>query len=267
MSLHDTVKDHYGHADLADVIVRALSANGVDTAALKPTDLAPVDQLHAGFAPATEYVLDALAVGPETRLFDVGCGIGGGSRMAAARGARVVGIDLTPEFIVSAQSLTDLTGLSDRITFVNSSADALDLPDASFDAAMMIHVGMNISDKRAVFTEVRRLLAPGGRFAVFEQMRAGAGDLTYPLPWALDESSSFVATPEEYVADLEAAGFTIDSTEDRTSFVAGSPPRGSSSPGLSPAVIFGPEFMTRIGNNVAASDDGILGAFLIVARC
>ena len=69
------------------------------------------------------------------------------------------------------------------------------LPDASFDRASLIHVGMNIADKGAVFAEVRRLLVSDGVLGVYEQMRIGPGDLTYPLPWAVDERSSFVASP------------------------------------------------------------------------
>jgi hypothetical protein len=56
-----------------------------------------------------------------------------------------------------------------------------------------------------VFAEVHRLLEPGGVFGLYEQMRIGPGDLTYPLPWAVDERSSFVASPEEYERDLTAA--------------------------------------------------------------
>ena len=74
----------------------------------------------------------------------------------------------------------------------------------------MVHVGMNIPDKQAVFAEVHRVLAPGGRFALYEQMRTGDGDLPYPLPWAEDERSSFVETVDDYSAHLEAAGFTVD---------------------------------------------------------
>ena len=45
---------------------------------------------------------------------------------------------------------------------------------------------MNLPDKPAVFAEVRRVLAEGGLFGLFEQVRTGPGTLTYPLPWAQD---------------------------------------------------------------------------------
>ncbi|MDN5894447.1 MAG: class I SAM-dependent methyltransferase [Nocardioides sp.] len=264
MDVDKQVTDHYGSPDLAATILAAVAAGGGDTTRLAPQDLAPIDHLHAGFAAATAHVLDELEVDAGTRLLDVGCGIGGGCRMAAARGARTVGVDLTAEFIRSASILTELTGLAARATFLTTSASAIDLPDGSFDTAMMLHVGMNLPVKVAVFTEVRRLLAPGGRFAVYDQMRTGAGQLTYPLPWAVDESTSFVSTPGDYRADLETAGFRIESSRERTREQAGAPsaPAGNT---LSPAVIFGPDFVTRIENNIAATEAGLLGAHLIIA--
>jgi SAM-dependent methyltransferase len=97
VDVHDLVTGHYGAAgDLATAILRALSGAGVDTDHLGAADLFPVDQLHAGGAPASKHVLDRLGVAPGVRLLDVGCGIGGVSRMAAMAGAAVTGIDLTP---------------------------------------------------------------------------------------------------------------------------------------------------------------------------
>ena len=129
---------------------------------------------------------------------------------------------------------------------------------------MINHVGMNIPEKDRVFAEVRPRARPDGVFAVYEQMRVGDGALTYPLPWAEDESSSFVETRERYVELLHAAGFTIERDEDRTAEVAaaGPPPAGT----LTPGDLFGPGFGERIGNNIAATMNGLLAPVLIVAR-
>lgn len=284
MEVEDLVKEHYGVGDLEAVLMAALEASGKDTAALTTADLSGVDQLHAGFRPATEHLLDRLEMSAGTRLLDVGCGVGGPARVAAERGALVTGIDITPGFVRTATALTARVGLADRATFETVSAGEIPHEARSFDRAMLIHVGMNVPDKAALFTEVRRVLTDEGLFAVYEQMRVGAGDLTYPLPWAVDERSSFVATPDEYVAALTAAGFTIIDTEDRTAATMGPPPGAPGGPGaarasgtsaaaaagaafpLSPAAIFGAEFMTRIANNMAATRAGDLGAVLILAR-
>ena len=270
MDVADLVRQHYGGVDLQAGILAGLAGVGVDIDHLTVDDLSAVDQLHAGFSDATRHLLSRLGVGPDSHLLDVGCGIGGPARMAAAdHGCRVTGVDLSPDFVATATSLTARVGLTDLVDFRVASGDDLGVDDASFDAAMMVHVGMNIPDKAAVFTDVRRALRDGGTFAVFEQMRVGDGDLPYPLPWAVDARSSFVASPDEYARDLESAGFSVIATEDRTAQTAG-PPGGPApqdgSPRLSPMAVFGPEFGRRIGNNIAATSAGLLGTVLILAR-
>jgi SAM-dependent methyltransferase len=71
----------------------------------------------------------------------------------------------------------------------------------------MLHVGMNVPDKRRLFREVARVLRPGGGFAVYDLMRFGPGALSYPMPWAQDAATSFVESPDDYAAAAEAAGF------------------------------------------------------------
>lgn len=265
MDAEDLVRGHYRGDDLEGVVLAALRDAGVDVDDLRPEDLAGLDQLHAGFGPATEHLLDALDLGPDATLLDVGCGVGGPSRMAAVRhGCRVRGIDLSPDFVDLARRLTERVGLSARVSHDLGSATDLPYEDGSFARAMLIHVGMNIADKATVFAEVRRVLEPGGRFAVYEQMRIGEGDLVYPLPWAEDEASSFVETRDRYAELLEGAGFVVEHEEDRTAAnaAAGPPPPGA----LSPGALFGPGFGERLGNNIAAAMAGTLGAVLMVTR-
>src|SRR5690348_10351245 len=100
MSAEDRVRDHYSGDDLEARILGALERAGIDVDHLQVDDLGGADQLHAGFVPSTEYLLDELDLTPAARLLDVGAGIGGPSRMAADRyGCRVTGIDLSPDFV------------------------------------------------------------------------------------------------------------------------------------------------------------------------
>jgi SAM-dependent methyltransferase len=262
MDVRDLVTGYYGtEGSLAERVLAALAQHGVDLDRLTPADLYPVDQLHAGGAAATGHVLEVLGVGEGTALLDVGCGIGGTSRMAALRGAQVTGVDLTPEFVESATDLTARVGLGDRAGFLVSPGEHLPLEDASLDAAVMVHVGMNVPDKAAVFSEVRRVLRPGGRFAVYDQMATGPVDLTYPLPWADDERSSFVETAEDYQRHLEAAGLSVEAVEDHTAATTGGPPPGPVNQGT----LLGPTFLARLGNNVAATQAGLLRAVIVTA--
>jgi SAM-dependent methyltransferase len=262
MDVRDIVAEHYGGSGLTERILAAYAATGADVDHLEPEQLTSIDELHAGFAPATEHLLDRLSAGPGVRLLDVGCGIGGPSRLAARRGCTVTGVDVTEDFVRAATELTARTGLGDHASFHHTPAQSLPFGEGAFDAAMMIHVGMNIPDKQSVFTEVHRVLAPGGRFGLFEQMRTGPGALPYPLPWADDERSSFVEAPEDYAAALRAAGFSVVETTDRTAAVAG-PPRPGAVP---PTLVMGADLMSRIANNIAATESGLLGAFLVLAE-
>jgi MPBQ/MSBQ methyltransferase len=263
MDAENLVRGHYHRADLETVVLAALARVGVDATALTVDDLTGLDQLHAGFVAATERLFGALDIGEGTELLDVGSGIGGPARLAAARrGCRVAGIDLSPAFVDLARALTARVGLSDSVSFEVGSATSMSFADASFDRAMMIHVGMNIERKDLVVAEVHRVLRPAGRFAVYDQMRVGDGALTYPLPWAEDERSSFVERRETYRQFLTDAGFVVERDDELQDSAAGPPPPGT----LTPADLFGPAFVERLVNGLGAIGAGILSPVLMVAR-
>lgn len=212
-AVEKTVAAHYAGAGLHERIMERLAEAGVAAGAVTAEHLKAVDEFHIGGAEATAALLDQLALGAETRVLDVGCGIGGAVRMIAARtGARVTGVDLTPDFVETARALTATVGLPAE--FVVGSALDLPFPEASFDVATLLHVGMNIPDKPRLFAEVARVLVPGGTFAVFDVMRFGAHP-AFPLPWAADATSSFLETPDAYVAAGEAAGLALVARRDR----------------------------------------------------
>lgn len=213
------VSIHYSTTNLIDAIRAALEKAGANPDAPGLDDLKPVDEFHTGGVEATDALIDQLSITPETRVLDIGCGIGGASRHVAARtGAHVRGIDLTPDFIAVAKALSAATDMADRTSFTTGSA--LDLPeaDASADLALMFHVGMNIEDKTRLFSEAARVLVPGGTFALFDVMRGSDRPLTFPFPWAEQADFSFVAPPETYRQAAAAAGFSQVGERDRSEF-------------------------------------------------
>ena len=90
--------------------------------------------------------------------------------------------------------------------------------DGAFDGAYMLHVGMNIEDKAKLCSEVHRVLRPGSLFGIYDVMKAGAGELSYPVPWATTAASSFVVDPAQYRSALQAAGFAVIAELNRRDF-------------------------------------------------
>lgn len=217
--IESRVSSHYSGPALLDHIRDALARAGANPDAPSLDDLKPVDEFHTGGVEATDELIDQLSVTPDTRVLDIGCGIGGAARHIASRtGAHVRGIDLTPDFITVADALSAATGMDNRTSF--SIGSALDMPEAdnSTDLAVMFHVGMNIEDKTRLFAEAARVLAPGGTFALFDVMRGRDAPLTFPFPWAEQPDFSFVAPPETYRQAAAAAGFAQLAERDRSDF-------------------------------------------------
>jgi SAM-dependent methyltransferase len=150
-------------------------------------------------------------------VLDLGCGLGGASRyLAADCGCRVSAIDLTPNFVEAARILTARCGLADRVEIRQANALALPFQDGTFDHVWSYAVTMNIADKEGLGREVARVLKPGGRFSCNEIAR-GSGDAPiFPLPWATDESSSFLVSPATMRAALEGSGLSIIEQVDLT---------------------------------------------------
>ena len=186
---------------------------------LTTKDLAPVDEFHIGGRPATVAFAAQFGPRPGMRLLDIGCGLGGAARyFAQEHGCRVTGIDLSPEYVNVTNALAARAGLDERVSCELGSALALPFTPESFDGAYMFHVGMNIENKAKLFAEVRRVLVPSGVFGIYDVMRLGAGELSYPVPWASGPESSFVADAASYRRLLVAAGFEVLKERDRRDF-------------------------------------------------
>jgi ubiquinone/menaquinone biosynthesis C-methylase UbiE len=184
----------------------------------------------------------------------------------------VEGVDLSPEFVAVAAALTHRMNLSDRASFREASVLALPFEDASFDAATMIHVGMNIAQKAGAFAEVRRVLKPGARFGVYDIMRRDAAELPFPMPWATTAETSFVETPDTYRRLLTDAGFTVESETDRRELALKlaremrEKAEKEGLPRLGPQVLMGERARERIGNVMATLERGTIAPVQMITR-
>jgi ubiquinone/menaquinone biosynthesis C-methylase UbiE len=192
-------------------------------------------------------------------VLDLGCGLGGASRyLAADCGCRVAAIDLTPNFVEAARILTARCGLAERIEFRQANALALPFEDSSFDHVWSYAVTMNIADKEGLGRQVARVLKPGGRFSCNEIARGSGGAPVFALPWADNEVSSFLVSPAEMRAALEASGLAIIEQVDLTASRLGEAGRRP--------VAEHDDFPLRLHNLQSCLADGRLAAQFILAE-
>ncbi|MBI5520399.1 MAG: methyltransferase domain-containing protein [Desulfovibrio sp.] len=121
---------------------------------------------------------------PGARVLDVGCGAGVDA-IAAARFAGpdgfAAGLEFSPEMLARAKENAALCGL-ENVEFTQGGAARLPYPDASFDLVISNGVYNLVPDKPRALAEAFRVLKPGGRLQVADQIRESDRPMACPLP-------------------------------------------------------------------------------------
>jgi SAM-dependent methyltransferase len=104
-------------------------------------------------------LLDAVNLRQGVRLLDIATGPGYVATAAAARGARVVGIDFSAPMVARARELNR------AIEFQEGDAEELSFPDAIFEAVVMNFGILHLARPERAMKQAARVLKPGGRFA------------------------------------------------------------------------------------------------------
>jgi len=110
------------------------------------------------------------------KVLDVGCGAGVDTILAGMMvgpNGSAVGVDMVPEMIARAESNLKITGIV-NVSFQNTAAENLPFPDDTFDVVISNGVINLIPDKEAVLAEIHRVLKPGGRLMVADQIAVGS---------------------------------------------------------------------------------------------
>ena len=133
-----------------------------------PPELASVPEsaVESFAGVANPFSLGRLA--PGERVLDLGSGAGTDSLVAAQMvgpDGYVTGIDMTAAMLAKARASATEMGVT-NVEFVEAEAEQLPFPDASFDVVISNGVIDLIPDKDAVFAELHRILAPGGRLQI-----------------------------------------------------------------------------------------------------
>ena len=116
------------------------------------------------FASATDQVigslLDAASVGPGLKALDLCCGQGNVSEALLSRGCEVIGIDFSPAMLAFARQRAS------KATVIQADAQNLPFSNAQFDVVVSNLGVCHIPDQPRTLAEVRRVLRPGGKFAM-----------------------------------------------------------------------------------------------------
>ncbi len=108
-------------------------------------------------------------------VLDIGCGSGVDTMIAAKMvgpTGRVVGIDMSSEMVDRARQNLNLTNL-ENVSFQESSAENLPFPAQDFDVVISSGVFNLIPDKLKALKEVFRIMKPGGRLMMADQVLTG----------------------------------------------------------------------------------------------
>jgi SAM-dependent methyltransferase len=162
-----------------------------------------------------ERVIEALAPRPGLLWLDLACGTGAVAEGAAARGAKVTGVDLSPALIETASRRAADLGLD--IDYRVGDAEQLDLPSGSFDAVSSTLGIMFTPDHEAAASELARVTRSGGRIALACWTPTGGLGQMFrmmaPFQPAPPPSSPFAWGDETRVRELLGESFELEISE------------------------------------------------------
>src|SRR5260370_32643995 len=144
----DGVRDHYRATGLTERLKTALAGLGPEDQQLTPQQLAALDQFHTRGLAATAELGKLAGVTAGMSVLDVGSGVGGPARLLAATwSCQVTGVDLSRPFVDAARYLTGRPGPSGQWPFQPASALGLPFNARRFNAVLLQHLAMAISDR------------------------------------------------------------------------------------------------------------------------
>ena len=161
-------------------------------------------------------------LGSNSHLLEVGCGSGGPAVfLARTLGLTVTGIDINEAGIATAKATASAAGLADRTNFVrHDGGETFPFADQSFDAIQSIDAVNHIPDRKALLTELHRLLRPGGTLLYTDPVIV-TGPVNSDEIAVRSSIGFFIFMPRgENERLLQECGFDLVSAEDVTANIA-----------------------------------------------
>ncbi|KAG9230344.1 sterol 24-C-methyltransferase [Amylocarpus encephaloides] len=167
------------------------------------------------------YLASRIGLAEGMKVLDVGCGVGGPAReIASFADCHITGLNINDYQIQRANRAAGLSGMADQLKFVKGDFMQLPFPDHSFDAVYAIEATVHAPSLEGVYSEIFRVLKPGGTFGVYEWLMTDAYDPTNPSHRTIrldieqgDGIANMVSIKDAHKA-IAVAGFDLKHAED-----------------------------------------------------
>ncbi|KAI0999799.1 Sterol 24-C-methyltransferase [Podosphaera aphanis] len=179
------------------------------------------EPFHQAIARHEHYLSAKIGIKDGDKVLDVGCGVGGPAReIAKFSGAHVTGLNNNDYQIERATRYALKENLSHQLKFVKGDFMQMSFPDNSFDCVYAIEATVHAPSLEGVYSEIFRVLKPGGVFGVYEWLMTDKYDNDNPrhreirLGIELGDGISNMVKISDGVAAIKAAGFDLELHED-----------------------------------------------------
>jgi SAM-dependent methyltransferase len=115
-----------------------------------------------------QFILNRMGPLAEKKLLDIGAGLGESSVYFALQGAKVTTVDISPQMVEMAVALGKKFGVA--LEGIVSGAEALRLPEASYDIIYLANTIHHVHDRASLFEQMSRALKPGGKFFSYDPL-------------------------------------------------------------------------------------------------
>lgn len=193
-----------------DRIYNDLKSIGVkDDDKLSVKQLTPFDQLHYFGTDAVDEAIEKLEINAESRILDVGAGLGGPARYIADKtGCSVTAVELQSDMNDVAKSLTERCGLDSKVEHVCADIHEAELSSEKFDAIVSWLAIYHIPEQLSLYQKLGGSLKSGGKLYFEDLFRKG--EFTAKEQYEVDHLlyGANMQTEQQYVHDLQRANFS-----------------------------------------------------------